>query len=114
MPTGIPRPLSTTESQPFGSSVMAMKLANPATASSIELSNTSAKRWCIAASSVPPMYMPGRLRTGSSPSSTSIELALYSPGTEFLPGLEEAAEGLLPDLGEAAPPANRSSFLDIL
>ena len=53
-----------------------MKVAWPATASSIELSSTSAKRWCIAASSVPPMNMPGRRRTGSSPSNTSIEAAV--------------------------------------
>src|SRR5262245_45764838 len=31
----------------------------------------------MAASSVPPMYMPGRRRTGSSPSSTSMSLAEY-------------------------------------
>jgi hypothetical protein len=50
-----------------------MKVAWPATASSMALSITSAKRWCSAFSSVPPIYMPGRRRTGSSPSSTSIE-----------------------------------------
>ena len=60
------------------------------------------------------MYMPGRLRTGSSPSSTSIELALYTPGVELLLGLAEAAADPLPDLGEVAPPVNKSSFLDIL
>ena len=32
----------------------------------------------MAMESVPPMYMPGRRRTGSRPSSTSIEAALYS------------------------------------
>ncbi|MNL36056.1 hypothetical protein D3C87_1581220 [compost metagenome] len=39
---------------------------------------TSAKRWCSAFSSVPPIYMPGRIRTGSSPSSTRIDDAPYS------------------------------------
>ena len=32
-------------------------------------------KWCSARSSVPPIYMPGRLRTGSRPSSTSMEEA---------------------------------------
>src|SRR5580704_3202732 len=45
-------------------------------ASSIALSITSANRWCSAFSSVPPIYMPGRRRTGSSPSSTSMCLAV--------------------------------------
>ncbi len=70
--TGMPRPLSVTTRVPPSSSSTSMKLAWPATASSIELSITSAKRWWNAFSSVPPIYMPGRRRTGSSPSSTSI------------------------------------------
>src|SRR5215203_5297054 len=38
-------------------------------------------RWCRPASPVEPMYMPGRLRTGSRPSSTWMSLAPYSaPG----------------------------------
>ena len=53
-----------------------MREAWPATTSSIELSNTSATRWWSAGSSVPPIYMPGRLRTGSSPSRTSMSLAV--------------------------------------
>src|SRR6516165_1842048 len=52
------------------------KLACPASASSMELSITSAKRWCSAFSSVPPIYMPGRRRTGSRPSSTSMSRAV--------------------------------------
>ena len=41
----------------------------PASASSIELSTTSNTRWCRPVpSEVSPMYMPGRLRTASSPS----------------------------------------------
>ena len=47
----------------------------------MELSSTSATRWCSARSSVPPIYMPGRLRTGSRPSRTSIEEASYSVGS---------------------------------
>jgi len=47
-----------------------------ANASSMELSMTSANRWCRAFSSVPPIYMPGRRRTGSRPSSTSISAAV--------------------------------------
>ena len=73
--TGMPRPLSVTVRRLPGSSVTSMRLAWPATASSIALSMTSAARWWSARSSVPPMYMPGRRRTGSSPSSTSIEEA---------------------------------------
>ena len=44
-----------------------MKLAWPATASSMALSMTSAKRWCSAFRQVPPIYMPGRRRTGFKP-----------------------------------------------
>ena len=72
----MPRPLSETLSQPPSSSETSMKVAWPATASSMELSITSANRWCSALTSVPPIYMPGRRRTGSRPSSTSIEDAL--------------------------------------
>ena len=74
--TGMPRPLSVTETEPSASSATSMRLAWPATASSMALSITSAKRWWSPASSVPPIYMPGRRRTGSSPSSTSIEAAV--------------------------------------
>src|SRR5262249_24375009 len=74
--TGIPRPLSVTVTKPSASISTSMKLAWPASASSMELSITSAKRWCSAFSSVPPIYMPGRRRTGSSPSSTSMSRAV--------------------------------------
>ena len=40
----------------------------PAMASSTELSTTSQTRWCSPLGPVEPMYMPGRFRTGSSPS----------------------------------------------
>ncbi len=74
--TGMPRPLSVTASEPSAASVTSIQEAWPATASSMELSITSANRWCSALSSVPPMYMPGRRRTGSSPSSTSMAAAV--------------------------------------
>ena len=49
-----------------------------ANSESIELSKISAAKWCKARSSVPPIYMPGRWRTGSKPSNTSILEASYS------------------------------------
>ena len=52
--------------------------AKPATASSIELSNTSETRWWSPLLSVPPIYIPGRFLTGSSPSRTSIDDASYT------------------------------------
>src|SRR5699024_12399800 len=51
--------------------------ALPILASSTELSTTSQRRWCRPCLPVEPMYMPGRRRTGSSPSSTSICSAPY-------------------------------------
>src|SRR5205814_9065752 len=50
---------------------------NPARCSSLELSRTSNTRWCKPRSSGSPMYMPGRFRTASSPSSLSIWAASY-------------------------------------
>ncbi len=52
-----------------------MRVQWPAMASSTELSTTSHTRWCRPAGPVPPMYMPGRLRTWASPSRMVIELA---------------------------------------
>src|SRR5919202_3103681 len=46
-------------------------------ASSTELSTTSHTRWWRPLRPVEPMYMPGRLRTGSSPSRTVMSLAPY-------------------------------------
>ena len=48
---------------------------NPAIASSTELSTISHTRWCRPRGPVEPMYMPGRLRTASSPSRTVMSLA---------------------------------------
>ncbi len=53
-----------------------MRLANPAMASSTALSTTSQMRWWRPARPVEPMYIPGRLRTGSRPSRTWMSLAL--------------------------------------
>src|SRR5262245_59922236 len=55
-------------------------------ASSTELSTTSQIRWCRPTRPVEPMYMPGRLRTGSRPSRTWMADASYSvnlPLTSF-------------------------------
>src|SRR5689334_2375234 len=46
-------------------------------ASSTELSTISQTRWCSPAEPTPPIYIPGRLRTGSSPSRTVMSLAVY-------------------------------------
>ena len=77
-PTGIPRPLSLIVTVSEASKCISIRFASPATASSMALSSNSATRCCIAASSEPPIYIPGRLRTGSKPSRTSISLAEYS------------------------------------
>jgi len=45
-------------------------VANPARTPSNELSRNSKTRWCSPRCPVLPMYMPGRLRTGSRPCST--------------------------------------------
>ena len=57
----------------------------PAIASSTELSTTSVTRWCRPRSPVEPMYIPGRLRTASRPSSTVMEPESYSVGRAPLP-----------------------------
>jgi hypothetical protein len=65
----MPRPLSITETELSVWMVTTMSSQKPASASSIELSTTSNTRWCRPVpSDVSPMYMPGRLRTASSPS----------------------------------------------
>ena len=57
----------------------------PAIASSTELSTTSLTRWCRPRSPVEPMYIPGRLRTASRPSSTVMDPESYSVGRAPLP-----------------------------
>jgi hypothetical protein len=70
--TGIPRPSSTTVTESPSWIVTSTTEQYPAMASSIELSTTSYTRWCSPRADVDPMYMPGRLRTASSPLSTWI------------------------------------------
>jgi hypothetical protein len=74
--TGMPRPLSATVTEPSALMATSTWVAWPASASSMALSTTSNTMWCRPEpSSVSPMYMPGRIRTASRPSSTWIELA---------------------------------------
>src|SRR5699024_11041904 len=54
-----------------------MLSAKPAIASSIALSTISQTRWCMPSELVVPIYIPGRLRSASKPSSTWIWLASY-------------------------------------
>ena len=69
--TGMPRPLSDTVMlRPSSWRITSIVEAYPLVASSTALSTISHSRWCSPGLPVPPMYMPGRLRTGSSPSST--------------------------------------------
>ena len=63
--TGMPRPLSTTRTEASAQMVTSMLVQTPASASSTELSTTSYTRWWRPRCPVDPMYMPGRLRTGS-------------------------------------------------
>src|SRR5262245_44932968 len=75
MSTGMPRPLSLTDSEPSLCTRTSMRVASPASASSTLLSTTSQARWCSPFTRVSPMYIAGRWRTASRPSSTLIELA---------------------------------------
>src|SRR5690606_25094259 len=80
MSAGVPRPLSSTETEPSASSSISTRSQCPASASSMALSETSNTMWCRPEpSSVSPMYMPGRLRTASRPLRTLMESAPYSP-----------------------------------
>ena len=68
--TGMPRPSSTTSILPSAWIVTSIRVAWWAIASSMLLSTTSHTSWCRPRTSVEPMNMPGRLRTGSRPSRT--------------------------------------------
>ena len=68
--TGMPRPLSSTVTDPSRPSVTSTRVAKPAMASSMPLSTISHSMWCSPRDPVEPMYMPGRILTASSPSST--------------------------------------------
>ena len=67
---GIPRPSSCTSADPSGWRVTCTVCAAPASASSTPLSMISHRHCMRPRVSVEPMYMPGRLRTASSPSRT--------------------------------------------
>ncbi len=74
--TGMPEPLSRTVTELSGWSVTSILSLRPARASSTLLSTTSYTRWWSPRGPVEPMYMPGRRRTGSRPSSTVMSLAV--------------------------------------
>src|SRR3954471_24677213 len=78
---GMPRPLSTTEIELSVWITTLMSWQWPASASSIALSTTSNTMWCKPVpSDVSPMYMPGRLRTASSPFRILMASEPYSLG----------------------------------
>ena len=71
MPTGMPRPLSSTVTESSARMTTVIVSQWPARCSSTALSTASHTRWCRPVPScTSPMYMPGRLRTASRPSST--------------------------------------------
>ena len=71
--TGMPLPLSATDTDPSFPITTSIWSQNPANPSSIELSNTSNTMWCSPVpSSVSPIYIPGRFFTASSPLRTFI------------------------------------------
>src|ERR1019366_2139863 len=73
--TGMPRPLSETVTDSSACTVTTTRSQKPASDSSTELSTTSKTIWCRPLpSSVSPMYIPGLLRTASSPLKTLILL----------------------------------------
>src|SRR4051812_468238 len=101
MPVGMPRPLSSTEIELSVWIVSTISSQYPARASSTALSTTSNTMWCRPVpSEVSPMYIPGRLRTASSPFRTLIESEPYS---EIASGLAEVASGLALASGFADP-----------
>src|ERR1700716_3684976 len=85
MSVGMPRPLSTTEMELSVWITTLMSSQWPASASSMALSTTSNTMWCRPVpSEVSPMYIPGRLRTASSPFSTlMLSESYWSRGGSF-------------------------------
>ncbi len=94
----MPRPLSATRTPPSARIVTSIRSATPASASSTELSTSSCTRWCSPRSPVEPMYMPGRLRTASSPSRTVIAWASYAaaPAWPFRSAWERSEAACMP------------------
>ena len=70
MSTGMPRALSRTSTLPSVCRMTSIREPWPPSASSTELSMISHRQCIRPRESVEPMYMPGRLRTASRPSST--------------------------------------------
>src|SRR5262245_29720499 len=82
----MPRPSSSTSTEPSTWMRTSILRAWPARASSTELSTTSQMRWCSPRTSVSPMYMAGRMRTASRPSRIVMDSAPYSPWVGALSG----------------------------
>ena len=77
IPTGIPRPLSSTVHEPFFSRVTLMVSQAPARCSSTELSTISYIRWFSPLVVTLPIYIPGLFLTASSPSKIAILFSSY-------------------------------------
>ena len=73
-PTGMPRPSSSTDTEPSLCITTDTRLANPASASSAALSIIS---WTMCNGLSVRVYMPGRARTGSRPLRTLIDCSSY-------------------------------------
>src|ERR1017187_797865 len=82
--------------------ITVISVAKPPSASSTELSTTSYTRWWRPISPVEPIYMAGRRRTASSPSSTLILLESY---TSPAPGL--TSFGIVPYCPEKTSDSHR-------
>ena len=88
--------------------VTLMVSQKPARASSMALSTTSYTKWCNPWAPVDPMYMAGRFRTASSPSSTLILSAPYSArSADVIDGAAVATASPSPAGVAATPAASR-------
>ncbi len=94
MPTGMPRPLSVTVTEPSRCSVTSIWLACSPKASSAALSIAS---WMMCVGSLVRVYMPGRRCTGSIPRSFCTELSSYfftAIGSWLVPCIVKRLEAL--------------------
>src|SRR5512136_1993863 len=74
----------------------------------MELSRISQTRWWSPGDPTPPMYIPGRFRTGSRPSRTVMSFAVYVPAISYeFPMFSLASASLFLDREERRPPAFR-------
>src|SRR5262252_1349476 len=77
----------------------------PFIASSMELSRISQTRWWSPGDPTPPMYIPGRFRTGSRPSRTVMSFAVYEAAISYeFPMLSASASLFLDREERRAPP----------